>query len=78
MVTFRTSISAGGPSSKQFDLVSDQVAAQQPLGLGKHRLQGLFEMRCVAREAYYSHHRPLPQLLMIQFGDGHVELPAQA
>ena len=41
------------------------------------RLNRFLEMFAVTRNSDHAHARPLPNFLMIQFGDGHVEMRAQ-
>src|SRR5690349_5085881 len=64
--------------SEDFESVVDEVAAKQIFRFLKHGLERLLEVRLIVREAHHAHLSALPGIVVIEFGDGHVEARAQA
>jgi hypothetical protein len=56
----------------------DEVAAEQIFRLRKNGLQGLLKVRGIVREGDDANLSALPGVLVIEFGDGHVEARAEA
>ena len=64
--------------SQHFQVVVDEVSSQQILGLRENGLKRLLEVRGVIRKTNDADLSALPSVLVIEFGDGHVEPRAKA
>src|SRR5208282_657480 len=67
-----------GPALQHLDGAADQVAPKNAFGFIEHLLQRILQVPGIGRNGNHADRRPLPSLLVIEFGDGHIELPAQA
>src|SRR4029077_6835726 len=66
-----------GPS-EHFQIMVNEIAAEQIFGLGKNGLHRLLEVRGVIRKADDADLSALPGVVMVEFGDGHVKARAEA
>ena len=56
----------------------DQAAAEKSFGIFQDALQRVFHKACLIGQSYNSDGEALPEILMFNFGDGHIEFLAQA
>jgi hypothetical protein len=63
---------------KQFDLMIDQAAAEKGFGIFQDALQRVLDETGLIGQSYDSDGEALPEILMFNFRNGHIEFFAQA